>query len=1112
MLSMRVLGGSQVRRAIVLLMTLFLCSLLIGPGAVAAQALQASPVPVETVPPTPTAITPVETPAPTVTPPEDAGLGAFAVPPTTSWGQGVYTATAGTSVDMVLTVTADMDDTAGTITIPLPSGLSSFTAISGTPGNTGDVCTAALDGLNGIAGSFTLAAQGASCVISFTATVPGDATGQIAIPAGLVIGGVSAPATPGAIAVLPQAAGTATGWFGQTAYTLFLDPNEGIVYLSAELKVHMVGPITDGTGYIAEPQQVNGLYFYGSGTATTDSAGGTCTIGATDAHVMYFDFTEVAGAESTCTISFVLSAYTYLDPRTTQLDANVAPPLNQPTVTVPLDLAIPVAPTGIFRPLSLTIPEGGSAQGILDVTVNGEIYGVTIELSSDIARLVSPVTTPGTGGAICQIEATGDTLQATISQTSNQSGTCTYAFTVDLHDTPLAGNHTVEATTEGTTIQPLFLEVIDAPPAGVTASFDSPVYWVYPGFSVPVTLTINVPVGVAFEDGSHFISFKPNLPSGTFALSDISSTAVDPSLGRCDHDLSSAIYVSGWLESTGVEAIQCTISFKVAFDSDAPFPLNRALSAHVSFGDFDLAPEPVALFNVKEIVPLELALPASAYNNDIVTVSATQTEAMSVAGQPASFSVSLPAGVTYVPDSAAIRCNPSCATAPSIVSASDTAVEGTYAHDGSPVMVTITFQVRVDGTVPKDDLVTFTASGEYSSGVSTTADRKTLTMLGEPLIASDFEITAVTGSDFNGMLADHLTSAYAVATYSNDPPVGTGSVTVDPATGSFTYTPGGTPGTDSFVYHVTDIHQNTANATVTVHVIEPPVAQPVALVAAPGETITFDLQGVVSHGVSPYAITLADLPELGTVAIDPDGVLTYTANDPATGTDALTYTVTDGNDLQATATVQIAISAALAANPVPMTVAPGETVTYDLNDAISGGKPPYVITPVGQPTQGTAAINSDGNLTFSANTGASGTETFTYQVIDAVGVGQVTGSAIATGEITVTFRIDEPTPPDAPSPTATSIASTTPPAGVTPSPDDNAGPNPGQPSATTVGGGNDSGNSGENGNEKGSDSLVTQLPATGTGGASNPAMTWGLLLAALALLGLSGMALHLRRH
>jgi hypothetical protein len=222
--------------------------------------------------------------------------------------------------------------------------------------------------------------------------------------------------------------------------------------------------------------------------------------------------------------------------------------------------------------------------------------------------------------------------------------------------------------------------------------------------------------------------------------------------------------------------------------------------------------------------------------------------------------------------------------------------------------------------------------------------------------------------------------------------------------------------------------------------------------------------------------------------------------------------VTDGNDLQAAATVQITISAALAANPVPLTVTPGETVAYDLNDAVSGGTPPFSITLIGQPALGMAAIDG-GVLTYTANTGASGTETFTYQVIDAVGVGQVTGSAIATGEITVTYRIAEPTPPDAPSPTATSIASTTPPAGVTPSPGDNTGPNSGQPSATatTVGGGNGNGNSDENGNGNGSDSLVTQLPSTGTGEAGNPALTWGLLLAALALLGLCGMALRLRR-
>ncbi|MDN2661677.1 cadherin-like domain-containing protein, partial [Neptunomonas sp. CHC150] len=47
----------------------------------------------------------------------------------------------------------------------------------------------------------------------------------------------------------------------------------------------------------------------------------------------------------------------------------------------------------------------------------------------------------------------------------------------------------------------------------------------------------------------------------------------------------------------------------------------------------------------------------------------------------------------------------------------------------------------------------------------------------------------------------------------------------------------------------------------------------------------------------------------GTVAINPDGTITYTPNANFTGSDTITYTVTDGNGGTATATVAVTINA-----------------------------------------------------------------------------------------------------------------------------------------------------------------------------------------------------------
>ncbi|MBI4290419.1 MAG: cadherin-like domain-containing protein [Betaproteobacteria bacterium] len=151
-------------------------------------------------------------------------------------------------------------------------------------------------------------------------------------------------------------------------------------------------------------------------------------------------------------------------------------------------------------------------------------------------------------------------------------------------------------------------------------------------------------------------------------------------------------------------------------------------------------------------------------------------------------------------------------------------------------------------------------------------------------------------------------------------------------------------------------------------------------------------------------ITIASAPRLGTATVGTDGVVNYTPNLNASGTDVFTYTVTTGTQVSNTATVTLNITPvndepiavdntanAIVNQPVQINVLANDTDpdgTADLVAAVNVTQP----TPAGFATTSVAG----GVVTFNATAG--GTYTFTYQAQDASG-------AVSANTATVTVQV-----------------------------------------------------------------------------------------------------------
>ena len=340
--------------------------------------------------------------------------------------------------------------------------------------------------------------------------------------------------------------------------------------------------------------------------------------------------------------------------------------------------------------------------------------------------------------------------------------------------------------------------------------------------------------------------------------------------------------------------------------------------------------------------------------------------------------------------------------------------------------------VSVDGTTGE---ITYTATGTFagtdhfqytvkdSNGMVSNAATVTV-VVNRPTANDDFTTTtegtavkiAVLGNDTDpDGPGELLASSVTVVS----PPTH-GAAVVDAKTGAITYTPtAGFVGTDTMRYTVTDAAgavSASAQVAVVVTATGATVTTPTAaddVIAATGTNpVTVD---VLANDAAPAGSKLA----LGTVSVvagpafglasvnAATGKITYTASGLFTGSDTFTYTVNDATGATSNAgTVTIVVSRPTTGDDFAATSGSTPVVVSVLgNDAGGSNLDAGTLAVVLPAARGQTSVNkTTGEITYTAEAGFRGTDTFRYMVSDKTGA----TSAAAT----VTVVVNRPTAND----------------------------------------------------------------------------------------------------
>jgi CshA-type fibril repeat protein len=222
-----------------------------------------------------------------------------------------------------------------------------------------------------------------------------------------------------------------------------------------------------------------------------------------------------------------------------------------------------------------------------------------------------------------------------------------------------------------------------------------------------------------------------------------------------------------------------------------------------------------------------------------------------------------------------------------------------------------------------------------------------------------------------------------------------GDASVDPATGELTYTPkDGFSGTDTVTYRATDASEQTTTAVVTI--VVGPTATADTATATAGQSLTVaEADGVLANDEGSDKTAVVDRkPANGDLDLAEDGSYTYTPEDGFSGTDTFTYTLTDGSGGTSTGTVTITVDPGTEKDTAttkagqPVAVTSGELTANDHGSGL------HVIAADGA-GHGDLTITDDGTVTYTPKPGFSGSDSFTYTVVDAHG-------NVGTGTVTVT--------------------------------------------------------------------------------------------------------------
>ncbi|QEY14502.1 tandem-95 repeat protein [Cellvibrio sp. KY-GH-1] len=233
-----------------------------------------------------------------------------------------------------------------------------------------------------------------------------------------------------------------------------------------------------------------------------------------------------------------------------------------------------------------------------------------------------------------------------------------------------------------------------------------------------------------------------------------------------------------------------------------------------------------------------------------------------------------------------------------------------------------------------------------------------------------------------------------------------GTVTLDPVTGGFVYTPNANyNGSDSFVVTVSDGNGGTTTSLVTIGVIpvnDAPVSNDQNLVTdedtpISGQVIASDVDGdTLGYAVSGQ-------PSNGTVTLNPvTGGFVYTPNANYNGSDSFVVTISDGKGGTTTSLITIGI------NPVnDAPVSSNQNLTTPEDTALNGQVvasdvegDALIYTVTGLPTNGSVTLDvATGSFVYTPNADYNGNDSFVVTIDD--GNGGITTSLINIGVIPV---------------------------------------------------------------------------------------------------------------
>ncbi len=272
------------------------------------------------------------------------------------------------------------------------------------------------------------------------------------------------------------------------------------------------------------------------------------------------------------------------------------------------------------------------------------------------------------------------------------------------------------------------------------------------------------------------------------------------------------------------------------------------------------------------------------------------------------------------------------------------------------------------------------------------------------------------------------------------------------ADGSFSYTPQTNfNGSDSFTYKANDgsLDSNVATVSITVHPVnDTPVANDDGSEAIPFLTVAEDsgpsapvavLANDSDIDFDTLTVTAASSPN-GTVAFPSGLTLVFTPAANFNGATTIGYTISDGQGGNASATVNVTVTAvndAPVAGADSKTTAEDTALTFPAGDLTANDSPgpanestqTLAVTAVSSAsTQGGTVTLVAGDITYTPAANFNGTDSFTYTVADN---GSPTGTATGTVNVTVTAVNDAPVVAADDATTAEDTALTFPASGLT---------------------------------------------------------------------------------